>query len=178
MGIKRKFSYNCEMERTISIEPLTEDDWLTVRAIYQEGISTGNATFEEAATDWSQWDAAHLRICRLVARSAQGILGWAALSPVSRRSVYAGVGEVSIYVAERARGTGIGGELISRLVIDSEMEGMWTLQAGIFPENEASLRLHAGVGFRVVGTREKIGCLKGRWRDVILMERRSPVVGR
>ncbi len=166
------------MDRAISIEPLTEDDWLTVRAIYQEGIATGNATFEERAPGWKEWDAAHLRVCRLVARAGQGILGWAALSPVSSRPVYAGVAEVSVYVAERARGTGVGGQLMARLVIDSEMEGIWTLQAGIFPENTASLRLHAGVGFRVVGTREKLGCLRGQWRDVVLMERRSPVAGR
>ncbi len=148
-----------------------------MRAIYLEGIATGNATFEQSAPEWAQWDAGHLRVCRLVARSAEAVLGWAALSPVSSRCVYGGVAEVSVYVAERARGQGIGYRLLSRLVSDSEAAGIWTLQAGIFPENAASIRLHAAAGFRVVGTRERLGCMNGRWRDVVLMERRSDVVG-
>lgn len=149
-----------------------------MRSIYLEGIATGNATFEQTAPDWEQWDAAHLRTCRIVAREGEEILGWAALSPVSNRCVYAGVAEVSIYVAATARGRGIGAKLISRLVVDSEAEGIWTLQAGIFPENVASIQLHASAGFRIAGTRERIGQQNGRWRDVVLMERRSATIGK
>ncbi|MGC1685308.1 MAG: N-acetyltransferase family protein [Candidatus Acidiferrales bacterium] len=129
------------------------------------------------APEWKEWDEGHLRVCRTIARTAQEIIGWAALSPVSKRPVYAGVTEVSIYVAETARKCGVGRKLISRLIADSEAEGIWTLQAGILPENEASIRLHSSVGFRIVGTRERLGSLNGRWRDVVLMERRSSVAG-
>jgi L-amino acid N-acyltransferase YncA len=159
------------------IEPLTPADWPAVRSIYLEGIATGDATFEKTAPDWDGWDARHLRSCRIVARSGQEVLGWAALTPVSGRCVYAGVAEVSIYVAERVRGRGIGMELISALVKASEAEGVWTLQAGIFPENEASIALHKRAGFRIVGTRERLGQMDGRWRDVVLMERRSRITG-
>jgi L-amino acid N-acyltransferase YncA len=158
------------------IEPLTPQDWEAVRSIYREGIATGNATFEQSAPEWDQWHAGHLKTCRLVARSG-GVLGWAALSPVSGRCVYAGVAEVSVYVAERARGQGVGAALLQRLVRDSEDAGVWTLQAGIFPENTASIKLHERAGFRIVGTRERLGSMNGRWRDVVLMERRSSVVG-
>jgi L-amino acid N-acyltransferase YncA len=147
-------------------------DWDSVRAIYIQGIATGNATFEQAAPEWETWDAAHLPFCRLGARADGEVLGWAALSPYSRRPVYAGVAEVSVYVAEAARGRGIGRALLSALVTESGQRGIWTLQAGIFPENVASIRLHERLGFRVVGTRERIGCMDGRWRDVVLMERR------
>ena len=149
-----------------------------MRSIYIEGIATGNATFERAAPDWEKWDAAHLRSCRIVARDGGEILGWAALSPVSSRCVYAGVAEVSVYVAATTQGRGIGAKLISRLVVDSEAAGIWTLQAGIFPENVASIQLHASSGFRIVGTRERIGQQNGRWRDVVLMERRSATIGK
>ncbi len=158
----------------IRIEPMTPADWESVRAIYLEGIATGNATFEQTAPDWEKWDAAHRSTCRFVARDEAGIAGWAALSPVSARAVYAGVCEVSVYVAERARGRGAGKALLAELIEASESNGIWTLQAGAFPENEASLRLHAQAGFRVVGMRERIGQMHGRWRDVVLMERRSP----
>ncbi len=161
----------------LAIEPMWPEDWPAVRAIYLEGIATGNATFEQAAPEWAKWDAGHLAAARLVARSGSDVVGWAALSPVSSRCVYAGVAEVSIYVAESARGRGVGRELMARLIAESEADGIWTLQAGIFPENTASIGLHERAGFRVVGRRERIGQMAGRWRDVVLMERRSRVVG-
>jgi len=152
-------------------------DWGSVRSIYLAGIATGEATFEKSAPTWESWDAAHLQSCRLVARSGDRIEGWAALSPYSRRQVYAGVAAVSVYVSEAARGQGTGAALLAALITASENDGIWTLQAGIFPENTASVRLHQRFGFRVVGTRERIGWMDGRWRDVLLMERRSGVVG-
>jgi L-amino acid N-acyltransferase YncA len=161
----------------MSFEPLTREHWEAVRRVYLEGIATGNATFQTSAPDWDEWDHAHLSSCRIVATHGRGIAGWAALSPVSRRSVYAGVAEDSVYVAETSRGAGLGMALLLRLIAESEAAGIWTLQAGIFPENVASIRLHTRAGFRVVGTRERVGCLNGRWRDVTLMERRSGVVG-
>jgi phosphinothricin acetyltransferase len=148
-----------------------------VRAIYLEGIATGNATFQQTAPEWQEWDASHLTICRLIAEDESGVLGWAALSLYSKRPVYSGVAEVSIYVAERARGKGTGRVLMDALVRTSEAAGIWTLQAGIFPENTASLALHQRAGFRIAGTREKIGCMNGVWRDVLLLERRSRIVG-
>jgi len=152
-------------------------DWDVVRAIYLDGIATGHSTFEQTAPDWHTWDQGHLESCRLVARAGNEILGWTALSPVSRRQVYAGVAEFSIYVAERARGRGIGAALLKALIEVSEREGIWTLQSGIFPENTASLGLCVRFGFRVVGTRERVGCMAGRWRDVVLLERRSKIAG-
>jgi phosphinothricin acetyltransferase len=149
------------------------EDWPRVRAIYLDGIATGSATFEQLAPDWEAWDAAHLPSCRLVAHVGDEITGWAALSPHSRRKVYAGVAEVSVYVAEAARGQGVGASLMEALVADSMRHGLWTLQAGIFPENTASIKLHQRFGFRIVGTRERIGEMHGRWRDVVLMERRA-----
>jgi L-amino acid N-acyltransferase YncA len=156
---------------------MTEQHWEVVREIYLQGIATGNATFEKSVPDWKEWDERHLPSCRLVARSENKLLGWAALSPVSGRCVYGGVAEVSIYVAEEARGQGIGRRLLAALVDASEQNGIWTLQAGIFPENTASIHLHQKAGFRIVGTRERIGRMDGRWRDTVLMERRSAVVG-
>ena len=161
----------------VSIEAMTEQDWPPVRTIYAEGITTGNATFEESVPDWEKWDATHLHGCRLVARSGHEVLGWAALSSVSTRCVYAGVAEVSVYVAQRARNQGIGSKLLRGLVEASERENIWTLQAGIFPENIASIELHKRCGFSVVGTRKRLGCMNGHWRDVVLMERRSEIVG-
>src|SRR5579862_6314217 len=161
----------------LKVDPMTPEDWDAVRAIYLEGISTGNATFEKSAPDWPTWDAGHLKSCRFVARLDAEVLGWAALSPVSGRCVYAGVAEVSVYVAERARGRKMGSQLLGALLTASEREGIWTLQAGIFPENVPSIELHKRAGFRIVGTREKLGSMDGRWRDVVLMERRSIVAG-
>jgi phosphinothricin acetyltransferase len=171
------FFYNGPMERSLSIEPLTADHWEAVRSIYLQGIATGNATFQQAVPGWEEWDAGHLRTCRTVARSEQDIVGWAALSPVSMRPVYRGVAEVSIYVAESARACGIGAKLLAGLIADFEAEGIWTLQAGIFPENTASIELHTRAGFRMVGTPSRLGCMNGRWGDVVLLERRSLMVG-
>jgi L-amino acid N-acyltransferase YncA len=158
------------------IEPLRPGDWEPVRAIYLEGIATGHATFETGAPSWEKWDADHLRPARLVSRDGAAILGWAALGPASGRCVYAGVAEVSVYVAASARGRGVGRALLGALIKASEDEGIWTLQAGVFPENVASLAVHRRCGFRVVGTRERLGKLGKTWRDVILLERRSPRV--
>jgi phosphinothricin acetyltransferase len=156
---------------------MRQSHWQHVRLIYAEGIATGNATFETQAPDWQSWNRTHLPSCRLVAREADSIIGWGALSPVSSRLVYSGVAEVSLYVAAHARGRGVGQALLNELVACSEQAGIWTLQAGILTENEASLAVHESAGFRVVGKREKIGQLNGAWRDVVLMERRSRVVG-
>ena len=159
------------------VEEMRPEDWGQVRAIYLEGIATGVATFETDAPAWEKWDAGHLRKARLVARDGAEVLGWAALSPVSDRCVYGGVAEVSVYVGERGRGRGIGRALLDALVAASERNGIWTLQAGVFPENEASIRLHLSCGFREVGRRERIGRLHGAWRDTLLLERRSRSVG-
>jgi phosphinothricin acetyltransferase len=161
----------------VIIEEMRPDDWERVRAIYLEGIATGDATFETDAPTFDVWDAAHLRACRLVARVGEEIAGWAALSPVSSRCVYGGVAEVSVYVAGSARGRGVGRKLLASLVEASERNSLWTLQAGVLAENEASIRLHERCGFRVVGKRERLGKLKGAWRDVVLLERRSEIVG-
>jgi L-amino acid N-acyltransferase YncA len=163
--------------KDLNIQELRPDDWDAVRAIYRQGIATGNTTFETEVPTWEGWDAGHLAACRLVASKEGQIVGWAALSPVSGRCVYAGVTEVSIYVAADARGQGVGKALLAALVEASEQQGIWTLQAGIFPENEASIALHKRCGFRVVGRRERLGQMDGVWRDVLLMERRSDVVG-
>ena len=166
------------MLMTLPVEKLLPEHWPEVRAIYEEGLATGDATFETEAPDWERWDASHLRACRLVALAAVGrIAGWAALSPVSARRVYAGVAEVSVYVGEGFRGRGLGRVLLEALVQASEAEGLWTLQASIFPENVASVALHKACGFREVGRRERIGQLRGRWRDTILLERRSRTEG-
>lgn len=161
----------------ISIAPLTAGHWDAVRAIFLEGVATGNATFQQTAPGWPEWDKSHLPTCRIVAVNQQEILGWAALSPVSSRCVYAGVAEVSVYVAQSARGNGIGSALLANLITASESENIWTLQAGVFPENTASIHLHTKAGFRIVGTRERLGSMNGHWRDVILLERRSTVSG-
>ena len=152
-------------------------DWEQVRSIYLEGIATGDATFETDAPAWEIWNASHLDSGRLVARRGDAILGWAALTRVSGRCVYAGVAEVSVYVAAAARGDGVGRGLLEKLIQESESSGIWTLQAGIFPENDASIAIHRHCGFREVGRRERLGKLKGVWRDVMLMERRSQIVG-
>jgi phosphinothricin acetyltransferase len=161
----------------IEIDKMDAADWPEVRAVYLDGIATGNATFELDAPDWTAWDDSHLAFARLVARKDNRVLGWAALTPVSGRCVYSGVAEVSVYVSASARGNGLGGDLLRRLIEESEQHGIWTLQAGIFPENIASLSIHQRCGFREVGRRERLGKLKGVWRDVILLERRSERAG-
>lgn len=160
-----------------SVRPMIPEDGEQVLEIYAEGIATGHATFETEVPSWNEWDRGHLEACRLVAEEDERILGWAALSPVSDRCVYGGVAEVSVYVGGTERGRGVGTGLLRALVEASEDEGLWTLQAGIFPENEGSVALHRRCGFQVVGRREALGKLDGRWRDVLLMERRSDVVG-
>jgi L-amino acid N-acyltransferase YncA len=163
-------------EVLVELRAMGPGDWPVVRAIYEAGIATGNATFETAAPEWAAWDAAHLAAHRLVARVEGRVVGWAALSPVSERCAYAGVAEDSIYVAPQAQGRGVGRALLQALVASAERGGIWTVQTGIFPENRASVRLHEACGFRVVGIRERLGRLHGRWRDVLLLERRSPLI--
>jgi L-amino acid N-acyltransferase YncA len=160
-----------------TIQPMTADHWPAVRAIYEQGIAGGDATFETAAPTWEAWDGGHLPGHRLVADAGGQVVGWAALSPVSERCAYAGVAEASVYVAAAAAGQGVGRALLERLVAGAEAAGIWTVQAGIFPENQASLAVHRRCGFRTVGVRERLGKLDGRWRDVVLLERRSPRIG-
>jgi phosphinothricin acetyltransferase len=160
-----------------TIATMQPADWPAVDRIYLEGIADGNATFETESPGWENWNAAHHQHSRLVAKDNGQVVAWAALSPVSRRRVYRGVAEVSIYVAESARGRGIGKSLLTELVRHSEQNDIWTLQAGIFPENVASIAVHKSCGFREVGVRERIGQVGGRWRSTVLLERRSPVVG-
>ncbi len=148
-------------------------DWPAVKAILEQGIATRQATFETEAPSWESWDEGHLDAPRLVAEESGNVVGWAALSPTSKRACYAGVVENSVYVAEGARGRGIGSGLLGRLVADAELAGIWTVQTSIFPENVASIALHRRTGFRVVGSRERIAQLDGVWRDTVLMERRS-----
>jgi L-amino acid N-acyltransferase YncA len=161
----------------LTIDKLRVDDWEIVRSIYLDGIATGLASFETEAPDWQRWDNAHLNFARLAARCGSDVVGWAALSPVSSRRVYAGVAEVSVYVAASTRGLGVGRSLLVALIEEAERNGIWTLQAGIFPENTASIALHKSCGFREVGRRERLGMLHGVWRDVILLERRSRAIG-
>jgi phosphinothricin acetyltransferase len=161
----------------IEIRTLTAHDWDAVRSIYLDGLATGQATFETQAPSWADWDSAHLPVPRLVATSEGRVLGWAALSPVSSRAVYAGVAEVSVYVDKDSRGQGVGKSLLGALIDESEKNGIWTLQASIFPENAASIVLHKALDFCVVGRRERIGKRNGVWRDTLLLERRSKLVG-
>jgi L-amino acid N-acyltransferase YncA len=162
----------------ILIRPLTEEDWESVRLIYLDGIATGQATFESVAPSWVEWNQAHLPAPRLVGIFNEAVIAWAALSPASARQVYAGVTEVSVYVSKDSRGQGIGKALLETLLEQSERNGIWTWQASVFPENGASIALHKACGFREVGTRERIGCMDGTWRDTMLLERRSKLVGR
>ena len=156
---------------------MSDDDWEMVRKIYLEGIASGHATFETEAPSWVDWDANHHQFARLILKSNAEIVGWATLSRVSRRKVYEGVAEVSVYIASNARGQGFGLRLLESLIEESESHGIWTLQASIFPENIASIRLHHRCGFREVGRRERIAKLNGVWRDTVLLERRSTRVG-
>ncbi|MDP5200289.1 GNAT family N-acetyltransferase [Flavobacterium sp. DG2-3] len=161
----------------MEIRKLSPQDWDQVKLIYQKGIDTGNATFQNSAPSWEEWDNLHLESCRIILQDDNIIIGWAALSPVSSRCVYAGVAEVSVYVDSSHSGKGIGLTLLNELVRQSEEEeGIWTLQAGIFPENKASLRIHQKAGFRILGIREKIGKQNGIWRNTAFLERRSSVI--
>jgi phosphinothricin acetyltransferase len=163
---------------TISIEPLVETDWPAVREIFQQGIATGHATLEVEAPTWAEWDASHRATCRFVARRDGEVVGWVALSAPPPRRVYAGVAWLSVYVASAQRGRGVGRRLLERLIAASEAEGVWTLQAGVLADNRASLALHERAGFRRIGVQERLGRDgRGRWRDVVLLERRSRVVG-
>jgi phosphinothricin acetyltransferase len=162
---------------TVLIRAMDAGDWAAVAAIYREGIESRNATFETEVPAWPAWDAAHLPEHRLVAELDGRVVGWTAVTPVSSRCVYAGVVEDSVYVSEAARGLGVGHRLLAALTESTERAGIWTIQTGIFPENEASIRLHRAAGFRVLGVRERPGQLGGRWRDVVLLERRSTRVG-
>ncbi|WP_420321259.1 GNAT family N-acetyltransferase [Flagellimonas sp.] len=159
------------------IREMNATDWGQVSQIYQEGIATGFATFEQQTPSYQEWNRAHLENCRLVAEENGKIMGWAALSPVSSRCVYGGVGEVSVYVGKNSRGKGVGKLLLEHLITESEKAGFWTLQSGIFPENEGSVQLHKKVGFRFIGKREKVGKLDGVWKDNLLFEKRSTIIG-
>ena len=154
------------------VRPLHPDDYPAVAAVFAEGIATGQATFETQVPSWETWDAAHLRNHRFVAELDGDVVGWVAIVPYSRRAVYRGVGEESVYVAERARGRGVGRALLEAVIASARDGGLWTLQAGVFPDNTASLELHRRLGFREVGVRERIGRLNGIWRDVVLLELR------
>lgn len=162
--------------RRLVVATFEADHWPAAERIYLDGIATGVATFETTAPSWKTWDSEHLDDLRVVALDRDAVVGWAALSAVSDRCVYGGVTEDSVYVAASSRGRGVGRRLLEELIARSEAAGIWTIQAGIFPENEASLRLHESVGFRVVGVRERIGKLHGNWRDIVFLERRSPAV--
>ena len=165
------------MTSELIIAPLRPGDWEQVKEIYLEGIATGHATFETAAPSWEHWDAAHLPFARLVTRQDDRLIAWAALSPVSQRCVYGGVAEASVYVSASIRRSGVGRKLLQALIEESEQNGIWTLQAGMFPENTGSLALHQSCGFREVGRRQRIGKMNDIWRDTILLERRSTIVG-
>jgi L-amino acid N-acyltransferase YncA len=165
------------MKNPVYMGKIEEADWNQIKAIYLEGIATRNATFQEEAPTWKEWAINHPFECRIKAWVSNEVLGWAALSKVSNRSVYAGVGEVSIYVSQKSSGKGIGSALLQHLIEVSEKNGYWMLQGGIFPENTRSLFLHKKYGFREVGRRERIGKMDGVWRDTILVERRSSKVG-
>lgn len=156
---------------------LKASHWEAIKKIYEEGIATRNATFQTSAPSWEDWDGSHVEKCRLVATENGTVLGWAALAAVSGRCVYAGVAEVSVYVAEKARGKHVGSALLKALIVESEKQGFWTLQSGIFPENKQSIAIHEKNGFRIMGYRERIGKMDNVWRDNILLERRSQVIG-
>ncbi len=159
----------------IKIRSLQPSDWSSVCSIFEQGIKTGLATFEVGVPSWEEWEKNHMQICRLVAEDNERIIGWAALTSVSHRDVYSGVAEESVYIAEEARSKGVGRILLQALIQESEKNGIWTLQAVILPEHKASIVLHESCDFRIVGYREKIGKLDGKWRNTLLMERRSKI---
>jgi phosphinothricin acetyltransferase len=156
----------------VLVRPLDPSDYPAVAAVFAEGIATGLATFETTVPSWEEWDAAHLSDHRFVAEEDGEVVGWVAVVPYSRRAVYRGVGEESVYVAERARGRGVGRVLLEAVIESARAGGLWTLQAGVFTDNTASLELHRRLGFREVGVRERLGRLDGAWRDVVLLELR------
>jgi len=162
----------------MKFQELTSKHWAQVKDIYEQGIATGNATFQTASPSWEEWDSSHVKTSRIVVTENNEVLGWAAITPVSGRCVYAGVGEVSVYVAANAQGRGLGKALLQELIKQSEADGFWTLTAGIFPENKGSLKIHEKAGFKILGIRERIGKMNGKWRDTVLLERRSEVVGK
>ncbi len=159
------------------VRNMEPSDWEDVSKIYLEGIATGFATFEAKVPSYEQWDKAHTEHCRLVAEKDGEIMGWAALSPVSSRCVYGGVGEVSVYISNKSRGKGVGKLLMEHLIKESEKAGFWTIQSGIFPENIGSIKLHEKTGFRYIGKRERVGKIHGVWKDNLLFEKRSEKVG-
>ncbi len=163
---------------TIKIDKMQPEHWADVARIYAEGIETGNATFQKDSPTWTVWNDEHVPYGRLIAQNTEGVvLGWAALTAVSNRCVYGGVAELSVYVSASARGQGVGQLLMKHLIQEAEANGLWTLQAGIFPENVGSIQLHLKTGFRQIGYRERVGKMDGIWRDTLLFERRSTVVG-
>ncbi len=161
----------------IKIRPFVKSDFPSVKDIYQQGIDSGDATFQEQAKDYDDWNESLLPNCRLVAENNGQVIGWAALSSASNRCVYSGIAEVSVYVSSNSQGSGVGNSLLDALIKASEEEGIWTLQAGIFPENKVSIHIHSKHGFKMLGIREKLGQMNGIWRDIVFMERRSKVVG-
>lgn len=165
------------MNKKLSFREFNKNDWKEVSKIYKEGLDTGNATFETNVPDWGEWDSGHLKNARILVEIENEIVGWTALSPVSSRCVYGGVAEVSVYVTPKYSGQKIGTKLLDKLITESEKNGIWTLQAGIFPENKGSIIIHERLGFRKIGYREKIGKMNGVWRDTVLLERRSGKIG-
>ncbi len=162
-----------KMQNKVQIQNFDQNDWISISKIYKEGINTGIATFETEIPDWNQWDHSHISSCRLKAVRNTKIVGWAALSPTSKRKVYTGVAEVSIYITSKRRNIGVGKLLLEKLIFESEKGGFWTLQASIFTKNKASIGLHKSLGFREIGYREKIGKLHDIWHDNVILERRS-----
>lgn len=165
------------MKDDLIIEPMLPEHWNSVLKIYKEGINTGIATFETELPSWDKWHGNHMKTCRLIAKIDREIIGWAALSPVSSRHVYRGVAEVTVYIAKKVWGNKLGNKLMLALIDESEKNGFWTLQSVIFSENKASIALHSKVGFRRVGFREKVGFIDGQWKNNVIMERRSKVIG-
>lgn len=165
------------MKQELEFRILSKVDWKEVSKIYKEGIDTGNATFETKVPTWDEWNNSHIDDCRIIAEIDNEVVGWSALSPVSSRCVYGGVAEVSVYVSPKFSGQKMGTLLLEKLIIESEKNGIWTLQAGVFRENIRSIKIHERLDFRQVGYREKIGKMKGIWRDTILLERRSKIIG-
>jgi L-amino acid N-acyltransferase YncA len=161
----------------LKFKPITANDWNSIATIYKQGIETGDATFEQDVPSWEDWDASHIEKCRIATILENQIVGWAALTQVSGRCIYAGVAEVSVYVHENFRGKKIGLQLLQKIIEESEKENFWSLQSGIFPENKASLSIHDQAGFRIIGIREKIGKMNGKWRNNTILERRSTIIG-